>query len=140
MTTSRAALVVLACAAACGCGGGNIQAPRTAPVAGAVTLKGKPVAGVRVTFHPKFDMGAVKFAPSGTTDKQGRFTLSTAAAGDGAPPGEYAVTFELMQGGADKRGLDIEVDAWKGRYADPAAGRPVTVKSGANELETFQLD
>ena len=140
MTTSRrGAIVALVCVAAAGCGG--ISAPRTAPVAGTVLVKGKPAAGVTVTFHPKFDMGAVKFTPLGLTDKDGRFTLTTAAAGDGAPPGDYAVTFEMLRGGADKMGRDIEVDAWKGKYADLAAGKwPATVKSGENQLEPFRLD
>jgi hypothetical protein len=44
--------------------------------------------------------------------------------GDGAPPGEYAVTFELVQAAADKAGRDAEADIWKERYADPA-GMPV---------------
>ena len=142
MTTSRPALVTLACAAAAaGCGGGGVSAPRTASVAGTVLLKGKPATGVTVTFHPKFDMGAVKFTPSGLTGKDGRFTLITAAPGDGAPPGDYSVTFELMRGGADKMGRDIEADAWKGKYADPAAGSwPVTVRPGDNRLEPFRLD
>jgi 5-hydroxyisourate hydrolase-like protein (transthyretin family) len=106
-----------------------------------VLLKGKPAAGVKVTFHPKFDMGAVKFTPSGLTDKNGRFTLSTAAPSDGAPPGEYAVTFELPQVTADKVGREIEVDAWKGKYGDPATDRwKVTIRNGENDLEPFKLD
>jgi hypothetical protein len=109
-------------------------------VAGTVLVKGKPAAGVTVTFHPKFDMGAVKFTPSAVTGKDGRFTLSTAAAGDGAPPGDYAVTFELLRGGADKMGRDVEVDAWKGKYGDPAKGPAVTVKAGDNALDPFRLD
>jgi hypothetical protein len=110
-------------------------------VSGTVLVKGKPVAGVKVTFHPQFDMGTVKFTPNGETGKDGRFTLSTAAAGDGAPPGEYSVTFELLRGGADKAGRDIEVDAWQGKYADPAKSSwKVTIKDGDNTLEPFRLN
>lgn len=143
MTTSRRAFVVLVCAAAAGCGSGSggISAPRTAPVSGTVLLRGKPATGVKVTFHPQFDMGAVKFTPNGETNKEGRFSLSTAGGGAGAPPGDYAVTFELLRGGADKNGLDIEVDVWKGKYADPAKSSfKVTVKDGDNALEPFKLD
>jgi hypothetical protein len=51
------------------------------------------------------------------------------------------VTFELLRGGTDKAGLDIEVDAWKGKYADPAKSSwKVTVKDGDNALEPFKLD
>lgn len=142
MTTNHYALVVLACVTAAGCGGGGgITAPTTAPVSGTVLVKGKPAAGVTVKFHPKFDIGAVRFVPSGVTNKDGRFILSTAAANDGAPPGEYAVTFELMRATSDKAGLDVEVDAWKGKHADPAAGKwPATVRSGENNLDPFMLD
>jgi 5-hydroxyisourate hydrolase-like protein (transthyretin family) len=110
-------------------------------VSGTVLVKGKPAAGVKVTFHPQFDMGSVKFTPNGETGKDGRFTLNTAAPGDGAPPGDYAVTFELMQAATDKRGLDTEVDVWKGKYADPAKSSwKVTIKGGDNVLEPFKLD
>lgn len=141
MITSRV-FVALVCAAAVGCGGaGGISAPRTAPVSGTVLVKGKPTAGVKVTFHPQFDMGQVKFNPNGETDKEGRFTLNTAAGAAGAPPGEYAVTFELLRAGTDRAGLDVEVDAWKGKYADPSKGSfKVTVKDGDNALEPFKLD
>jgi len=101
---------------------------------------GKPAVGVKVTFHPKFDMGAVKFTPTGMTDRNGRFTLSTASANDGAPPGEYTVTFELLKAGTDNRGLDVEVDVWKGKYADSANGKPVQIQEGENNLEPFRLD
>jgi 5-hydroxyisourate hydrolase-like protein (transthyretin family) len=102
---------------------------------------GKPAAGVKVTFHPKFDTGAVKFTPSGVTDKDGRFVLSTAAANDGAPPGDYSVTFELLRAGTDKRGLDVDIDAWKGKYADPATTKwNVTVQKGENTFDPFRLD
>lgn len=140
MTTSRA-FVALVCAAAVGCGGsGGLSAPKTAPVSGTVLVKGKPVAGVKVTFHPQFDMGAVKFTPNGDTDKDGRFTLNTAAGGAGAPPGDYAVTFELLRAGTDNAGQDVEVDAWKGKYADPTKGPKVTIQDGDNALEPFKLD
>lgn len=142
MTTSCWAAVALACVVATGCGGGNgISAPRTAPVAGTVLVKGKPAAEVKVTFHPQFDMGSVKFIPNGLTGKDGRFTLSTAAPGDGAPPGEYKVTFELLRVTADKRGLDTEVDQWKGKYSDPEKSDfMVTIRKGDNALEAFKLE
>lgn len=140
MITSRA-FVVLVCAAMVGCGSGSISAPHSAPVSGTVLIKGKPVAGVKVTLHPQFDIGSVKFAPNGETNKDGKFTLSTAKAGDGAPPGDYAVTFELLRAGADKAGFDAEVDVWKGKYANPASSQwKVTIKEGNNVLEPFKLD
>jgi hypothetical protein len=137
----RFALLSAFLAAGCG-GGGGLSAPKTTPVSGTVQFKGKPVAGVKVTFHPKFDMGGdAKFTPNGVTNKDGKFTLSTAAANDGAPPGEYAVTFEWLRAGTDKAGLDVEIDQWKGKYADPATSTfTVTIQKGDNALPTFDLN
>src|SRR5262249_5043139 len=70
-------------------------APSTVPAQGTVLVRGKPKAGVRVTYHPQFNIGAVKFTPNGTTDARGKFTLSSGKPGDGAPRGEYVVTFEF---------------------------------------------
>ena len=140
MTTNRTALIALACAAVVGCGGvGGISAPHTVPASGTVLLKGKPAAGVTVKFLPQFDMGSIKWEPNAVTDKDGKFTLSTGANGNGAPPGEYKVTFELLRAGADKRGLDTEIDVWKGKYANPDTAPKVTVSAGG-ELEPFRLD
>ena len=143
MITNRTVVVVVACGIAAGCGGGNqsISAPRTVPVSGSVLVKGKAAAGVTVKFHPQFDMGAVTFTPNAETRKDGHFTLATAAGGAGAPPGDYAVTFELLRAATDKNGQDTDVDVWKGKYAEPAKSAwKVTVKDGENALEPFKLD
>lgn len=132
----RGAAVALACAALAGCGGA-ISAPRTVPTSGTVLFRGKPAGGVKVTLHPRFNM---MFTPNGMTGKDGRFRLSTAAPVDGAPPGEYSVTFELLRPGADQRGLDSEFDAWKGKYANPDTAPRVTVGSAPTTLEPFRLD
>ena len=139
MNIKRFSLVALVCAAAAaaGCNGESISVPRTVPTSGAVLFKGKPAAGVKVTLHPKFNM---RFTPNGVTGSDGRFRLSTAAPLDGAPPGEYAVTFELLRAGADERGLDTEFDVWKGKYANPDTAPKVTVGSSAATLEPFRLD
>ncbi len=107
-----------------------------------MTVKGRPAADVRVTLHPQFDMGAVKFTPNGTTGKDGTFTISTARPGDGAPPGEYVATFELVRVVSDRKTdyLETEVDVWKGKHADPAKGRKVTVTGGETVLGPFALD
>ena len=137
MTTDRIALVALVCVTVVGCGGGGISAPRRVPTSGTVLFKGKPAEGVKVTLHPKFNM---MFTPNGVTGKDGRFILSTGAPVDGAPPGEYSVTFELLRAGADERGRDTEFDVWKGKYANPDTAPKVTVGSSATTLEPFRLD
>ena len=44
--------------------------PSTVPVTGTVFVSGKPKAGVRVTYHPQFNIGAVKFTPNGITNSR----------------------------------------------------------------------
>ena len=58
------------------------------PTEGVVTLDGKPVAGVIVTFNP---VGEGK-AASGTTEADGAFRLTTFRTHDGALPGDYKIT------------------------------------------------
>ncbi len=77
----------LAVAVLVGCGGTKSEI-KTVPVTGVVTLDGQPVAGATVTFSPKSADGR---AASGITDQSGRYTLTTAGAGEGAVPGSYAV-------------------------------------------------
>jgi hypothetical protein len=68
-----------------GCGP---KGPAMVPVSGVVKLDGVPVgAGAGVTFIP---VGAGRPA-TGETDKDGKFTLTTEKANDGALEGEYSV-------------------------------------------------
>ena len=117
---------------------GSISVPSTRAVSGSVHYKGKAAAQVSVTFHPQFPLK--HFKPSGTTDANGKFTLSTGAPNNGAPRGEYIVTFEKLTAGSDKNGLDVDIDLWKGKYADPNASKfKVEIRDNV-ELEPFKLD
>lgn len=60
-----------------GCGSGG---PELTPVSGTVTLDGKPLAEAGVLFTPQ-EGGR---PASGSTDAEGRFTLTTKTSGDGA--------------------------------------------------------
>ena len=75
---------------AVGCFSSTLTPPETVPVAGAVICEGKPVPGVRVKFHPQFDMGKVQFVPYGETGEDGKFVLNTGAPGNGAPRGNMS--------------------------------------------------
>ncbi len=69
-----------------GCGGDEF--PARVKVTGTVKYKGQPVSGANVTFFSD----SVPRAAIGTTDAEGRFTLSTFGENDGAVPAEYLVT------------------------------------------------
>lgn len=135
-------LCLLAAGSIAGCSG-SVTPPKTAPVRGAVTFKGKPATGIVVKFNPQFDIGRVKFTPSGETGPDGKFTLSTGAPGNGAPPGEYVVTFEKPRVVSDRKnsGIETEVDDLKGKFSDAGQSKwKVTVQKGENHVPTFDLE
>ncbi|MBS0262544.1 MAG: hypothetical protein JSS02_11385 [Planctomycetes bacterium] len=121
----------------------RVSPPTTVPVSGKVLLKGEPAAGIRVRMYPLFDMGKIEWGVVGETGPSGEFTLGTGAPGNGAPPGEYIVTFTKPRIDSDPEhnGLEIEVDDFQGKYSDPENSRwTVTIEDGDNELEPFLLD
>jgi hypothetical protein len=124
-----------------GCGKG-LAVPSTVPVTGEVTYKGKPLQGIRVTFQAQEETLKTKFIPSGQTGPDGKFKLSTGAPGNGAPPGTYLVTFDKPEIGsaASTHGIETEIDAFAGRYSDPAQSQwKVTIEDGENSLPPFDL-
>ena len=81
-----------------GCGGGTSEPknrPKRTPVSGVVTLKGTPVEGATVTFHPTQGGSAA----SGRTNASGEFVLGTFSADDGAVPASYNVSIIKLDGG-----------------------------------------
>jgi hypothetical protein len=88
-----APLLGLLCLAT-GCGGG--QGYKPAPVSGTVTIDGRPVAGIVVTFQPAA-VGGQNPGPgsTGKTDENGRYTLlfATAERKPGAAVGKHRVSF-----------------------------------------------
>lgn len=140
---ARALAVALPALALASCAG---SAPA---VTGRVTFQGKPVEGAVVTFHPKGRDDAKAERPSGVTDKDGNFTLSTGSRA-GAPPGEYVVTvnwYKPADAPAGKKPLGTDTqpdtpDQFRGKaYADHATSKlTATVGPGTNALEPFALD
>lgn len=62
--------------------------PKLVPVSGSVKFKGAPVANANVVFMPE---GSAPRNPSGTTDAQGNFKLTSYDTNDGAVVGDYVV-------------------------------------------------
>jgi len=124
---------------AAGCGPGR---PKTVPVTGVVTLDGKAVEGAGVMLSPE----AGGRPASGTTDKEGKFTLKTFEAGDGALPGKHliSVTRKTTTGFlADEDGLSGGIapegvkETWivPKKYSDcKTSGLTVEVTSGMEPL------
>ena len=84
--------VAYATVAGSGCGRSGVPAgpPRlpTVAAAGVLTVRGQPVAGATVVMHH----AEGRASAIGTTDAEGRFTLTTYQKDDGAPAGHYRVT------------------------------------------------
>jgi hypothetical protein len=74
-----------------GCSGGVEERPKTYPVTGQVAYKGKPLVGATVAFWSE---GAPRSA-EGTTDQEGKFSLSTYELNDGAFEGENKVVISV---------------------------------------------
>ena len=86
MSGGRWIVIALVCAlSGVGCGS---KFKTTYPARGQVLWNGKPVAGVKVVLIDEDKEHVIR--PSGTTDDDGRFFLSTYSNGDGAPAGSYA--------------------------------------------------
>jgi hypothetical protein len=107
------------------------------PVRGKVLFEGQPAAGVEVRFNPVIPSEKNQFYPVAKVEADGSFTLTTFENKDGAPPGEYQVTFRWEDISSKQ---DPPPDRLKGRYADPKKSPwCVQVREGANDLEPFQL-
>ena len=98
------------------------------PIEGTITLDGKPVKGLEVTFQP---VGPEGGSALGYTDEQGHYTMQFPRGQVGAPPGEYVVriTGSEVEGG----GAVTKVPAKYGSKSDLKR----TVTSGEN---TFDFD
>jgi hypothetical protein len=109
------------------------------PVRGRVLVNGKPAAQTQVLFHPA-DSSEAELRPTGQTDDQGYFTLTSYANSDGAPEGDYAVTvtwFRVARSGKEEL---VPCNVLPQRYASRQTSQlRATVTAGDNELTPFRL-
>jgi hypothetical protein len=92
--TTATLFALIALGAAAGCGASSVP---VAPVAGVVTLGGKPLGHVRVQFLPDANQKTVGPASGGATDDQGRFKLTCADGRTGAVVGWHKVVINDMR-------------------------------------------
>jgi predicted small lipoprotein YifL len=94
MTISRLALVI-ALAAAAGCGGG----PKYVPVSGVVTVDGQPYKNAVVSFQPVAakDGVAAGRGSGAVTDEKGRFTLYADDGTPGAVAGKHRIRIQTQR-------------------------------------------
>jgi hypothetical protein len=110
------------------------------PVSGQVLLNDKPLKGVVVAFHPVDKAKFERERPNADTDADGRFRLSTYLKDDGAPEGDYKVTFFYQIAPEDTGSDQTTPNLLPAQYGDPEkSGVTVTVKGGPIDLEPFRL-
>jgi len=85
-----------------GLAGCSSQGAKTTKVTGKVaTADGSPVKGANLSFQ---GTGSKAYQANGTTKDDGSYTVSTFSEGDGAVPGDYAVTI------SDAEGVPMTID------------------------------
>ena len=102
---------------------------------------GKPLTGATVLFHPVVADPKDANLPTAHVDESGSYSLTTYVQGDGAPPGEYAVTILWVP--QKKNPLDTQApDKLKGRYANPSKSkiRFTVEKKDLNEVPDIRVE
>ena len=115
----------------------------TYPVSGRVqTTDGESASYVRVTLHSsELVSEGDPFRPSAMTDDDGTFQLTTYETDDGAPQGNYAVTFRWAK--PQKTLFDpIPKDRLRNRFALPTENslRCTIIEAESQNLGTFEID
>ena len=92
-----------------GCGGGEFQ---VSSVSGTVTFDDQPLAGAEVIFAPTVEEDAINVGPAsiGTTDAEGRYSLTTIRGQQGAVVTKHrvSVAFKAINGAEFARRLNAE--------------------------------
>jgi hypothetical protein len=108
-------------------------------VRGQILVDGQPAAQAQVLFRPA-EGGNNDPQPTGQTDDQGYFHLTSYVNGDGAPVGDYLVTvtwFRVYGGNGQEV---VRYNALPQHYADPKNSQlRVSIAKGNNELTPLQL-
>ena len=121
-------LLFVLCISVFGCS--SSSGPKTAPVRGTVTMNGKPMPNIGVTFLPE---GKGPSA-SGNTNENGEFSLRTVKPGDGAPIGKHHVVIGNAEEGP-RKGPAIPEKYGRFETTDLTAD----VKAGEKNVVTLDL-
>lgn len=124
-------LVLSILASFTGCQGDDPNWKETIPVTGEVFVGGKAAEGVMVKFVPTAGMDTAQPTETNAmTDDKGKFSASTYQLGDGAPAGEYRLTFTWPK--LNKMSMSFDGDSLKGKYEDPKKSEhTLNVQSGS---------
>ena len=113
-----------------------------APVSGTIFFKGNPLADAAINFIPEDTTGRVA---AGSTDKDGKYKLTSFQINDGAKIGKYTITIRAEEGGDSKLKPADALDFVRGKIITPLKySRPETSGLTAevarkNNVIDFQL-
>lgn len=133
------ALGLIGLLAAAGCGD---KGPKINVVNGSVNVDSKPAAGVMVVFCPVNAPPEIqRMRPFGITQADGKFQLTAAKKGDGAPTGQFKVLFQWPTSANDTgAGVQLGADRFQGRFMNLEKTQfTVDIKPGENDLPPFEL-
>ena len=128
----RLSLMILACLlpVVCGCAGDGGDQPELATVSGQVTLDGKPLPNVILTFKP---IGEGR-SSSGVADEDGNYTLQYTANADGAMIATHRVKVAMIE--AEDADATIKTKAVSTLPANASDGSmEKEVKPGSNTID-----
>ncbi|HTU89685.1 MAG TPA: hypothetical protein VMF69_06270 [Gemmataceae bacterium] len=109
------------------------------PVRGQVFYKGKPTTGALIVLHEINALTSQEVRPHSQVDENGDFVLSTYAAKDGAPAGDYVVTVDWRQliPGRGGTGPNLLPSEYGESRRSPLRA---TVRAESNTLPPFRID
>jgi hypothetical protein len=142
MSAPRALLLAaLSLIALAGCGGTK-GGPATVEVTGTVTLDETPVEAASVLFSPDTGSDDGRLASQATTDRDGRFKLTTHVGGgkfkSGIVPGKYVVSITKLDTAAAKNTYSPPKNLLPIKYADPKSSQ-LTATVGTGQANDFQF-
>lgn len=129
-----------------GCSQREYDTIPTHEVTGKVTVNGVPAAGAIVRFFPQTPQEGTEhpLAPSGKTNTEGIYQLTTYADSDGAPPGKYIVTVEWPDPKWRPEGGGMPPpppDRLQGKFANPKTSQiEAMIKEGENLIAPIDLE
>lgn len=132
--------VALLFVALTGCSSRNPDWKETVPVTDVIHVDGEPVEGIHIKFHPKDGVDTERTTETkAITDKEGKFSASTYELNDGAPVGEYTLTFQWLK--LNPVSMQFGDDELRGKYSKADnSEHSVTVASGTPvDLGTIEL-
>lgn len=137
---AQSTLVLLLLLNSSGCTSGDSNTKPTFPVSGMLTVDGQPAEGVAIKFNPVDGIDAQQpTITSAMTRADGSWSASTYTEGDGAPEGDYNLTFTW--GKLNRMSMSFSGDEFKGRYADPNKSKfQVQVNEDRDPNEQLNLE